>query len=78
MHKLTEVNELGLAEVKDLDKSFADDAWQVAVGEHGDAVDALALVVGLSDQVLVDVLEVRNGHVLLELLVLQDSVINEL
>ena len=46
--------------------------------ENGDLVDSFALRIRLRGQVLVNVLEVRYGHILLELLIENDIVVNQL
>ena len=46
--------------------------------EDRDLVDALALRIRLCGQVLVDVFEVRDRHILFELLVKDNIVVNEL
>jgi hypothetical protein len=38
-------------------------------GKYGELVDALGFVVGLLHQVLVDILEVWDGHILLKILI---------
>ena len=47
-------------------------------GEYRELVDALGLVVGLLHQILVNVLEVRDGDILLEVLVQDRRVIHQL
>ena len=44
--------------------------------ENGDLVNALALGVRLSCQILVNILEIRYGHILLKLLIENDVIIN--
>ena len=78
VHKFSEVDELSLAEIKNIHKSFSNDSWQVAIREHCNLVDSLALVIALGDKILVNILEVWNGDVLLELFILEDCVIYEL
>lgn len=78
MDEFSEVDEVCLAEVEHIYKSFTDDSWQVAVCQHGDSVDTLALVVTLGDEVLVDIFEVRDGYILFKLFVLQNCVIHQL
>ena len=46
--------------------------------ENGDLVNSLALGIRLRGQVLVNVLEVRYGHILLELLIENNTVVNQL
>ena len=46
--------------------------------EDGDLVNALALGIRLSCQILVYILEIRYGHILLEFLIENDVVINQL
>ena len=50
----------------------------LSYSENGEFVDALVFVVGLLHQVLVDVLEVGDGHVLLEVFVEDLSVVDQL
>ena len=47
-------------------------------GKYRELVDALRLVVGLLHQILVNVLEVRDGDILLEVLVKDRRVIDQL
>ena len=47
-------------------------------GEDGELVDALGLIVGLLHQVLVDILEVRDCHVFLEVLIEDLRVVHQL
>ena len=46
--------------------------------EDGDFVYALALSIRLRGKILVDILEVRDGDILLEFLVEDDVIVNEL
>ena len=46
--------------------------------EDGDLVDSLALGIRLSGQVLVNILEIRYGHILFELLIENDVIVNKL
>ena len=78
MNELTDVDVVALAKVHHSEESFADDSRQVCVCQEGHLVDALLLVVGVRDQVLEDVPEVRDGHILLELLVGEDLVVDQL
>ena len=47
-------------------------------GKNRELVDALGLVVGLLHQILVNVLEVRDGDILLEVLVQDRRVVHQL
>ena len=78
MHELSEVDVLILAEVKHCKEPLSDDARETSVCQKGDLVDSFVLVVTLRNQILKDVLEIRNSHVLFEFLVVQNLVVNEL
>ena len=46
--------------------------------EDGNLVNSFALRIRLSGQVLINILEIRYGHILLELFIENDVVINKL
>lgn len=77
MYEFSEVDVFILAQIEHCKKSFSNDTWEVGVCQQSDFVDTFALVVGLGDQVLENVLEVRDSDILLELLVVQDLVIDK-
>ena len=45
--------------------------------ENGNLVNSFALRIRLSGQVLINILEIRYGHILLELFIENDVVINK-
>ena len=77
MHELSEVDVFTFAEIKDRNKSFTYDPWQVCIGQEGDSVDSFFFVVTLRHEVLIDILEIRNGHIFLKFFVVQDGFIYE-
>ena len=78
MDELPQVDVLGLTEIHDCEEALSDDAGEGAVSEQGYFVDALGLIVRLGGEVLEDVLEVRDCHVLLELFVVENLVVDKL
>ena len=78
MDELPEVDVVTLAEIQHSHEPFTNDARQISVSQHGNLVDPLVFVVRLGHQVLIDILEVRNGHIFLELLVGQNGIVHQL
>lgn len=76
MNKFSQINVISFAQVQNGEESLTNDTREIGVGEEGDLVDAFGFVVRLRGEVLVDILEVRDSHVFLELLVVQDAVVD--
>ena len=78
MDELPQVDVFRLTQIKHIEKSLADDTWQLGVGEERHLVDSLIFVIRLSNQILVKVLEVGDRNILFEVIVFQDFFVNQL
>ena len=77
MDKLSEIDVITLAKIKNSDKSLANDTRQVRVREHSDFVYTLALIIRLCNEILVYIFEIWDCDVFLEFFIVENCIINK-
>ena len=77
MDELAQINVIAAIEVQDRKESLTYDAWKIRVSQQSDFIYAFVFVIRLRNQILIDILEVRNGNILFELFIVDDLIVHK-